>query len=173
MNFNRGSRTWHSWAGILAAIPLLVIVCTGLLLQVKKQVAWVQPREMREDRVSGTISLDQILAVAKSDARLGIESWDDVQRVDVRPSKGLAKVTTKNGWEGQIGLTTGKLLQVAPRRSDVIESLHDGSFFGGDITKLGVFLPAGLALLSLILTGIWLFILPRKVRWQKRKRGTT
>ena len=33
------------------------------------------------------------------------------------------------------------------RRSDLIESIHDGSYFGGDWTKLGLFLPAGIVLL--------------------------
>ena len=60
------------------------------------------------------------------------------------------------------------MLQTAYRRSDLIESIHDGSFFAGDWTKLGLFLPSGIALLLLWLTGLWMFWLPISV---KRRRA--
>ena len=68
----------------------------------------------------------------------------------------------------QVDLGTGKVLQVAYRRSDLIESIHDGSFFGGDWTKLGLFLPTGVTLLLLWLGGAWMFWVPF---WAKRKRA--
>lgn len=43
------------------------------------------------------------------------------------------------------------------RRSDLIESIRDGSFFGGDWVKLGLFLPAGLVLLLLWFSGLWMW----------------
>ena len=43
MSFNVKNRKIHHWAGFFAALPLLVIIGTGILLQLKKQVAWVQP----------------------------------------------------------------------------------------------------------------------------------
>lgn len=52
------------------------------------------------------------------------------------------------------------MLQTAYRRSDLIESLHDGSFFAGDWTRLGVFLPTGVAMLVLWLTGLWMWWVP-------------
>ena len=67
----------------------------------------------------------------------------------------------------QVDLGTGEVLQVAYRRSDLIESIHDGSFFGGDWTKLGLFLPTGVTLLLLWFGGIWMFWVPF---WAKRKR---
>ena len=47
MNFNVLNRKVHYWSSAVAAIPLLVIICSGLLLQAKKQSAWVQPPERR------------------------------------------------------------------------------------------------------------------------------
>ena len=38
--------------------------------------------------------------------------------------------------------------------------IHDGSFFGGDWTKLGLFLPSGLVLLLLWLSGLWMWWVP-------------
>jgi hypothetical protein len=57
-----------------------------------------------------------------------------------------------------VDLGTGRVLQHAYRRSDLIESIHDGSFFGGNWTKLGLFLPAGLMLLFLWISGLFLFL---------------
>lgn len=45
--------------------------------------------------------------------------------------------------------------------SDFIESLQVGSFFAGDISKLGVFLPAAIGLLILWLSGI--------SKWKKKR----
>jgi hypothetical protein len=77
----------------------------------------------------------------------------------------VAKVWTATGYEVQVDLRTGAVLQSTYRRSDLIESLHDGSFFG-DVAKLGLFLPAGLVLLSLYVTGTWMLLQP----WVARRR---
>jgi hypothetical protein len=53
--------------------------------------------------------------------------------------------------------------------SDFIESLHDGSFFAGDISKLGVFLPAAIGLLVLWVSGIYMFWLPIIVKQRKSR----
>jgi hypothetical protein len=82
----------------------------------------------------------------------------------------VAKVWLRNGWEVQVDLGTGMVLHSAYRRSDLLESIHDGSFFGGDWTKLGIFLPAGLVLLVMWFTGIWMFVFPFLARRRQRKR---
>ena len=96
-----------------------------------------------------------------------VKDWGDISRLDVRPSRGLIKVTAKNNWEIQVDAGTGQVLQAAYRRSDLIEALHDGSGFH-EAAKLWVFLPAGATLLVLWLTGIYLFWLPIGVRRRKR-----
>lgn len=96
-------------------------------------------------------------------------TWSSVERIDIRPRKGLAKVLLEDKTEIQVDLGTGQVLARAYRRSDLIEALHDGSFFAGDGSKLGVFLPAGLALLVLWISGIWLFVLPYWIRYRIRR----
>jgi hypothetical protein len=91
---------------------------------------------------------------------LGVQGWDEINRIDVRPGRGLAKVSLHSGWEAQVDLGTGRVMQTAYRRSDLIESIHDGSFFAGDWTKLGLFLPTGMVLLFLWGSGLWLFVVP-------------
>jgi len=161
VSFNVLNRKAHHWVSFALAAPLLVIICTGVLLQMKKHWAWVQPVEHRGTGTVPAITLDQVLASIIAGApELGVTSWSDVDRLDVRPGRGVAKVTLKNRWEVQVDLGTGRLMQTAYRRSDLIESIHDGSIFLGDWTKLGLFLPAGVALLFLWVTGMWMVWVP-------------
>ena len=69
-------------------------------------------------------------------------------------------MTLHSGWEVQVDLGSGRVLQTAYRRSDLIESIHDGSFFGGDWAKLGLFLPSGVVLLLLWCGGMWMWWVP-------------
>lgn len=162
-------RRIHSWASLPVALPLLIILTTGVLLQLKKELAWVQPAEQRGTGASDELSLGDLLDAARSAPEAGIEGWDDVYRVEVRPARGIAKVVTRDRWEIQIDATTGDVLQVARRRSDLIESIHDGSWFHPAI-KLGVFLPAAILALLLLATGLYLFFLPIVVRRRNRRR---
>lgn len=149
--------------------PLLLVICSGLLLQLKKQLEWVQPPEHRGQGTVPTISMDRLLESARAAPGAGIDSWADIDRLDVRPAKGIIKVQSIRGYEVQVDASTGAVLQVALRRSDLIESLHDGSFFG-DFAKLGIFMPAGIVLLALWLTGVYLWILPIVARRAGRRR---
>lgn len=167
MHFNVANRKVHYWASFIAAVPILVIIASGILLQMKKQVDWVQPPEKRGSSKVPVVDFAKIMSAVQSVPSLNVNGWEDVDRVDVRPGKGIAKVTLLNRWEVQVDLGTGDVLQTAYRRSDLIEQIHDGSFFAGDWTKLGLFLPAGLTLLLLWLSGIWMIWVPLK---GKRKR---
>jgi len=164
------SRRLHRWGALLTALPLLLVIGTGLLLQVKKQVRWVQPTEQRTAVETPAIGWDLILSAAQTMPEAGVTGWGDIDRVDVRPSKGILKVITKSRWEAQLALADGALLQTAYRRSDLIEQLHDGSFFG-DPMKYWVFLPAGILLFGLWLTGIYLWLLPTLTRRKRARQG--
>jgi PepSY-associated TM region len=168
VSFNVLNRRVHYWASAIVALPLLVIIASGLLLQAKKQWAWVQPPELSGTGKAPVVSLEGVLESVKRVPEMHVRSWGDVNRLDVRIGRGVAKVWLHNGYEVQVDLGTGAVLQVAYRRSDLIESIHDGSFFGGDWTKLGLFLPAGVTLLLLWCGGLWMFWV---TFWGKRKRA--
>jgi uncharacterized iron-regulated membrane protein len=164
------NRKLHRWGSISVAIPFLIVIATGLLLQVKKQVAWVQPVEQKGTPGAPTVSLDALLAAARSVPEAGIRDWSDVDRMDVRPSKGLVKVIGNSRWEVQVDAASGKVLQTAFRRSDWLETLHDGSWFH-PLAKLWLFLPSGVIVFGLWVTGIYLFLLPIRSRRAKAKAG--
>lgn len=168
MKFNLLNRKIHYWLSLAVALPLLIVIISGLFLQTKKYFTWIQPAETRGASKNPQISLPQILEISKTVGEAEIKDWEDISRIDVRPSRGLVKVSANNHWEIQIDTETGKVLQTAYRRSDIIESLHDGSFFH-EYVKMWIFLPSGIILLTLWLTGMYLFILPI---WVKRRRKT-
>ena len=173
-NWNWWSRKLHRWGAILTALPMLLVITTGLLLQVKKQVPWVQPPTMSGALKDTTPSQNwnDILLRAQTVEAAEIGGWSDIDRLDVRPSKGMVKIQSKNGWEIQMDLESGDVLSTAYRRSDFIETLHDGSFFS-DAAKLWLFLPNGLVLLGLWLTGAWLWYLPLKSKLGRKKSKQT
>ena len=160
MSFRVLNRKVHYWIAFGAALPMLVMIGSGLLLQGKKQFAWVQPPEQRGTGTAPAIDLDGVLAALRSVPDMRVETWADVNRLDVRPGRGVVKAWLMNGYEVQIDLGTGRVLQTAYRRSDLIETIHDGSFFAGDWTKLGLFLPAGIVILFLWITGMWMWWVP-------------
>ena len=143
------------------------MIITGILLQLKKQLPFVQPVERAGVTHEPVATPAQYLEAINRGKLDGDVTWKDVQRVDIRPSKGIAKVILKSDVEYQVDLGTGHILQRELRMSDFIESLHDGSFFAGDISKLGVFLPAAIGLLVLWVSGIYMFWLPLVVKLRK------
>jgi uncharacterized iron-regulated membrane protein len=169
MKFSQLNRVVHRWGSILVLIPTGVVILSGIALQLKKQSAWIQPPTQNGSGTQLSLSFDQVLAAVQAVPEAQVETWDDVERLDVRPGKGMLKVRCKNRWEVQLDAKTGDVLQVAYRRSDLIESLHDGSFFH-DRVKLWVFLPSALVLGVLWGTGIYLFLLPYFAKWKKRRR---
>lgn len=167
INIRVWGRKTHRWAAVVIAAPLLLIIGTGILLQLKKEWAWVQPPTLRGQGKTPAVSLDAILEAARSVPEASIQGWPDIERLDVQPGRGIVKVQARNRTEIQVDLQTAEVLQVAYRRSDLIESLHDGSFFH-DRAKLWIFLPVALLLLGLWLTGVYLFVLPYTVLWRRR-----
>ena len=168
MKLSQLSRRLHRWGSIVALVPLTIIIVSGVILQLKKDVAYIQPPTEAGTASQLSLSFDHILEVAKTVPQAEIASWDDIARLDVRPGKGVVKIRGKNRCEIQIDAHTGEILQVAVRRSDLIESIHDGSFFH-DRIKLWLFLPAGLVLVCLVITGLHLFLLPYLARRRRQQ----
>ncbi len=166
MKLSKLTRVSHRWGSIIALLPLMIIIASGIILQLKKVSPYIQPPTQHGAGTAPAIGFERILEVARTVPEAEVQSWEDVDRLDVRPGEGVVKVRCKNRYEVQIDTETAEILQVAVRRSDLIESIHDGSYFN-DHFKLWVFLPAGIVLAMLVITGIYLFLLPYLVR---RKR---
>ena len=169
MKASRLNRLIHRWGSIATAIPVLLVLTTGVVLQLKKEFVWIQPKTQSGSEKFPQISFDKVLSITQTVPEAQVETWADIDRLDVRPGKGMLKVRCKSQWEVQLDAVTGDILQVSFRRSDFIESLHDGSFFSNAV-KMWIFLPSAVVLTGLWGTGMYLFFLPYLAKRKKRSR---
>jgi len=167
INIRKHSRSFHLWISLSIFIPVVIVIGSGLLLQVKKEFDWIQPPTQKVGASEPSLTFDAIIEALQRAPETQLKSWNDIDRLDVRPSKGIIKVRGKNRWEVQLNAQTGEILHVAYRRTDTIEAIHDGSwFFEG--AKLWLFLPAAILLLVLWITGMVMLITTLKSKYLKR-----
>ena len=160
-------RKIHFWVSLVVILPLFLVTTTGLTLMLKKQLSWVQATEIRGTKKVPSLSFNNLLQALSKEEHSTIQEWSDIARIDVRPSKGIAKVITHSPrQEIQVDMATGTVLKITHRNSDLIEDLHTGDFFGPWV-KFGIFFTAEVLFFIQLLTGIYLFFLPF---FKKRKR---
>jgi len=171
MTSKRLLRLIHYWLSLAVFIPCGIIFIAGIFLMLKKEIEWIQPPTERGAIIDQmpNISYARLLEVSQSASQAGITTWSDIDRIDLRPGKGIAKVISESGWEVQVDTSNGTVLSTNFRRSDVIESIHDGSYFAG-WTKLYLFLPIGILLILMWGTGIYLFVITEMQKFRKRTR---
>lgn len=141
---------WHYWLGWVVIIPWAFVISSGLLLQVRYEVPWVMPVQQQGQGTVPQLQFTQILATARQYPEYGVENWEDVWRMYVYPDRGISTIRAANKQEFQIDSTTGEVLQVAVRRTDWLEDLHEGNWMG---LNLRLFLPVHILSLILWLTG--------------------
>ncbi len=169
----RKFRLLHRYLGLTLALLLIISAVTGVLLALKKEADFLQPPTSKgaSQDMKNWLPLDQLARKARqalidSDNQQG---ENHIDRIDVRPSKGMIKVLFEEGqWEVQMDASTAEVLSIGRRHSDWIEDLHDGSIIS-DGFKIGSMLFLGMGLLFLIGTGCWLWYGPKHVRRLKKK----
>jgi hypothetical protein len=172
-------RWLHRKIAIFLFVFFLIISITGILLGIKKQSRLLAPTEkgISNDLVTW-LSIDSLHknAILYLRDSVSADLSASIDRIDIRPDKGIVKFTFTDHFKGlQLDGTTGQLLSVETRKSDFIEKIHDGSILdklfgtGGDQVKLTYTITMGLSLFMLILTGIWLWYGPKVLRKKKRK----
>jgi len=172
-------RWLHRKIAIALFLFFLLISVTGLLLGIKKNTgllaATQQGISSDASRWLPVNSLKKLAALYLKDS-VSPNMSDELDRIDIRPGKGIAKFIYKNHYWGlQLDCTTGKLLLVEKRRSDFIEDLHDGSVLdtifntNDEEIKVGYTLFMGFSLSMLVLTGFWLWYGPKRLRKSRKK----
>lgn len=163
-------RKVHFWVSLIVIIPLFIVTTTGLVLMLKKQLDWVQPPTQKGSGKTPNIAFEEVLTSVQSVDGCETYGWSDIKRIDVRPSKGMMKVQLPDGVELQIDSESGDVLQRAVRRSDLIEDLHTGAYFG-NTTKYLFFFVAEILFFIQLITGIYLFV--RMLLLKQKKRHKT
>jgi uncharacterized iron-regulated membrane protein len=160
----------HKWVGIATSVICLNLAVTGFLLLVKKKYAWIQPptRSGQNGAVEDLITNQRLFEIVFQQGHEDFRSLEDIDRVDFRPGKRVFKVrSTHHHSEIQIDAVSGNVLSVSRRPSDLIESIHDGSFFGKWCHEYVMPVTAG-SLFLLAVSGLYLWLAPL---WRKSKGG--
>lgn len=170
-------RWLHKKIALALFIFFFIISLTGLLLGIKKETGLLAPTQQGQSpELSLWLPADSLnkLANAYLLDSVSADLSTELDRIDIRPGKGIAKFIYKDHYWGlQLDCSTGALLSIEKRSSDFIEALHDGSIVDdlvgtGEKFKVGYMVVTGLSLILLILSGIWIWYGPRRIRQLKR-----
>ncbi len=153
---------YHYWLGWIVMLPWLIVIVSGLALQVRYEVPWVLPVLQPGRGATPTMEFAQMLTRAQTEPTYGVTSWPDVWRVYVYPNRGISTIRAKNRWEFQFDSATHEIVHIAVRRTDWIEDIHEGKLFGlGE--NLWLFLPIHILSIALWCTGT-ICALPKRRR---------
>jgi hypothetical protein len=151
----------HLWLGVLFTVVLLVIAITGIVLNHKRGLG-LMPEVSHEitGDFGGSLAMGDLAMRALTAA--GVErSFENIDRMDVRPRTGIIKVRLRDAATTEVTLDviTGDVLHVGERGDVFMEKLHSGEIFGDRWVLLS---DAGaIALIILLITGYWLWLKPR------------
>ena len=68
-------RTTHYWGSLICILPVLIVLGSGLLLLLKKDVGWIQPPTVKTAARAPEISFSRILEVAIEIDELQVNDW--------------------------------------------------------------------------------------------------
>lgn len=173
----RTYRKLHKWIALPLFTFMLLVGTTGLLLGWKKHIGILPKTEKGESSQSREwISIDSIQQIAKNYAKNELKTGEKIDRIDIRPQKGIAKIVfVEHFTELQIDCKTGKILAVNTRTSDIIEKIHDGSILDmliqteNEQVKLAYTTSVASGLILLSISGFFLWYNPIRIRKQKMK----
>jgi len=172
----------HLWLGVLSTIALIAISITGILLNHKRGLGLMPdvPHEPTGTFASA-IPLERMayaaLEAAPPESRAGWLPGDSVNiglidRMDVRPRDGFVKVRLRDkaSMEMTVDINTGQVVHIGRRGDVFLEKLHTGEIFGG-IRFVILSDIAAVALVLTLITGYWLWLVPKLSRGVGRADG--
>lgn len=169
-------RKIHRTTGALLFFFFLFISITGLLLGWKKNsngLILAKTEKGTSTELMDWLPLETLKQNAQKIFRdsISTELSPEIDRIDVRPDKGILKFKFVDNFYGiQLDGATGNLLKIERRRSDFIEQVHDGSildrYLGTSDGQIKLFYTTvmGLALLVFTITGFWLWYGPKRMK---------
>ncbi len=173
-------RKIHRFTGASLFLFFVVVSVSGLLLGWKKHSGGLILEKSFSGKSSNPqdwlpLSKLQQNALEFAQKEVSPTSSLEIDRIDVRPDKGMVKfVFVQDYWGLQLDMTTGEVLHFERRRADFIENIHDGSIvdliFGisGGYIKLVYTSVMGLSLLTFTITGFWLWFGPKRMAKTRR-----
>ncbi len=168
-------RKLHKWIAIPLLCFFLLIGITGLLLGWKKSTELLPPTQKGSSLHSQEwLSIARISQIAQNYSQQELKQSPEIDRIDIRPGKAVAKIVfTHHFTELQIDCTTGQILAVNTRYSDIIEKIHDGSIIdvliqtNNEEVKLTYTTILSIGLILLSISGFWLWYNPKRIKKRK------
>lgn len=170
----RTFRKVHRMTGATLFIFFFFIASTGLLLGWKKNSGDILGSKTyvgTTTELKEWLPLSQLQSNAETYLKNTVPTALEPQldRIDIRQDKGVAKFIYNDYYGVQIDGATGELLQVDRRRADFIENMHDASLLDnylntGGYIKLVYTTVMSLALLIFTVTGFWLWYGPKRMK---------
>jgi hypothetical protein len=172
----RSVRRIHRFTASFLSVALLIVAVSGILLGWKKNSnGYLHPvsHTGTTPDLAQWLPLDtlKVIAIRTLHETGGEDLDEELDRIDVRPDKGMVKFVFARHYHGvQLDGATGRVLYLENRRSDLVEDIHDMSIvdkllgFDGEIFKLIYTSLTGLSLLIFTVTGIWLRYRARPVK---------
>lgn len=172
-------RKLHRWIAIPLLMFFFLVGATGLLLGLKQTIGILPETQKGVSSTPETwLSIAEISQVARDYSTQTLKASATIDRIDIRPKKGIAKIVFSDHFtELQIDCTTGKVLSVSTRTSDIIEKIHDGSildrFVGtqNDPIKIVYTFSLALGLMLLSVSGFWLWYNPKRIKRSKNQES--
>lgn len=155
----------HLWLGVIAAFLVIIIAVTGIMLNHKRALGFMPGTDARQPEAFAMALPLPELAERAAAAVTPEVATSGIDRMDVRPDKGIIKVRFNDIGitEVTLALHDGAVLVTGLRNDSFLEQLHSGDAFGGEGYLLSDL--AGGALILLLLSGFWMWLYPHtKVR---------
>jgi uncharacterized iron-regulated membrane protein len=150
----------HLWLGVALTGVLLIVAVSGILLNHKVGLGLMP--DVRQD-ASGDLASARPIAelVRLADAAAPAAAAAGVDRLDVRPGRGIMKVRYRDRvvTEVTVDIHSGQVLDVGERNDVFLEKLHSGEIFGSNWILLSD--AAAVAIVLMVISGYWLWLFPR------------
>lgn len=148
-------RKYHRRLSIIFALPVLIIVVTGILLILRSKLSFIQTPAPKVEKVA----IEKVRPIAEIIKKLNIDE-KKISSIIYKPSKNIYSIRTKDYEEYYLHPETLEILRTGPKMSTLLIQLHEGSFFSPTVRDY-IFFPTSLVLFFLWITGLLLFFRPK------------
>ncbi|MDP5054838.1 MAG: PepSY domain-containing protein [Congregibacter sp.] len=150
----------HLWLGVTLSFLIVMISVTGIMLNHKRVFGFMPETALKRPEAFATaLPLPELARLASAAVPPEVATAG-IDRMDVRPGKGLIKVRFNDPGisEVTLALDDGTVLLTGLRNDSFLEQLHSGDIFA----RHGYLLSdlAGGALILLMISGFWVWLYP-------------
>jgi len=172
----RRFRAVHRICGFIGALALILISLTGFLLALKGQVSAIKIPTQKGTKFVTQQDLIHPSVVMEKAFALGIAELAEIghiDRLELHLGKSVYKVTSKEGYhEVQVDGVSGKVLSVGKRNDQLLEDIHDLSYFHPSF-RIWVLPVVATILFVLGTTGLVIYITPifRRIQFKRQQKA--